>query len=425
MIQRKTSTLAAVPGDILLLSGKSKSRALNLGYQTITRGSRARYTHVALVISPFRVIHAIPGEGVEIRAWREIRDLYYTHESSVARSQGLSDTSRDKLLARAQYYFGQRYSLRALHSPSEKFNDQQGIVCSQFVAQVFHDAGIQCSSGGVRNCLPSDIHAQTQDSSNWIRIPLSDYLFDPAVSSARNCIGESMDLLFELDGHTARSIKESFWISQASFAMEAAIESMAAAVEAGCMEISDISYFSDFSNDALSPRHLAAVWMHHFSTSKSPAIFMHEDGVQPDHRRRLFTRTCDAIGTAASTAFDEMDMMTRLFGDWLEKSKQGAVETQSSELARQLLELNESLVERAAALDRALGWQENLSCELGLDLPEIYKSGIYGCKEELDIASRCLINISSFACARNAWSKMRSSVLAQAENIYSLIVQEI
>jgi hypothetical protein len=49
---------AAAPGDILLLCGKSKSRSLNLGYQTLARDSRALYTHVALVISPFRVIHA-------------------------------------------------------------------------------------------------------------------------------------------------------------------------------------------------------------------------------------------------------------------------------------------------------------------------------------------------------------------------------
>jgi hypothetical protein len=87
----------AKPGDILLLSGESKGRRCNLGYQSIVRLKRARYTHVALVLSPYRIIHATFGKGVEIRAWSEIRHQYDPQASSVARLESIEDGHLERL----------------------------------------------------------------------------------------------------------------------------------------------------------------------------------------------------------------------------------------------------------------------------------------------------------------------------------------
>ena len=89
---------------------------------------RLQYTHVALVISPYRVIHAVPNEGVEIRAWREIRETYDLERSSVARLRELNEDLRAKLLAQANYYFGLRYSVLALGEKQKRFSHQKGMV---------------------------------------------------------------------------------------------------------------------------------------------------------------------------------------------------------------------------------------------------------------------------------------------------------
>ena len=412
MSNKATLTWAATPGDILLLSGKSKGRPFNLGYQSLARGTHALYTHVALVISPFRVIHAIPGEGVEIRAWREIRDHYNIRESSVARPQYLDEAHCDKLLLQANYYFGQRYSLLALRKPSDTLKDQQGIVCSQFVAQVFHDVGIVCASDGARKCLPSDIHTHTQESPDWLRIPFCDYLFDSPRELDNNFPCETRDTLFELDGYAAKMVKENFSTSQAIVAMETALQSMVMAVETGQLTAADFLANHDFAAEALSPKHWATEWVRHFATPKSLAAFRHEDGEQDDRMGRLFIGACDAIGNTAHKAFNHMEEMAHLFDGWLATSIDGTVETQPNELYRQLLALHDNMRSRIANLDRILGWRENLSGDFTLDLPAILASGIYECEEDISTAGRCLVNIADFARAMSSWGSMRSAVLA-------------
>lgn len=406
---------AAAPGDILLLCGKSKSRPLNLGYQSLVRNSRALYTHVALVISPFRVIHATPGKGVEIRAWREIRDQYSIRESSVARLQYLDDDHRDKLMLRAHYYFGQRYSLLALRNPPETFNDQEGIVCSQLVAQVFRDVGMTCASNGARRCLPLDIHIHTQESPDWLRIPFCDYQFDSPREQGYDLLHKSRDIVFELDGYAASLVKDNFSTSQAIVALERALQSMVMAVETGQLKAADLLAHLDFAADALSPRHWVAEWKRHFATPQSPAAFMHEDGNSRDRMKRLFMGACDAIGNTAHKAFDHMEEMAHLFDGWLAVSSDATVDIQPNELYRQLLALHENMRARVDNLDHLLDWTQNLSDDFTLDFPAILASGIYESEEEITSASRCLLNIADFANAISSWDAMRTAVLATFE----------
>lgn len=421
MSNNATLSWTATPGDILLLSGKSKGRPFNLGYQSIVRGTHARYTHVALVISPFRVIHAIPGEGVEIRAWREIRDHYNIRESSVARFQYLDEARLDKLRLKANYYFGQRYSLLALSKSSETFNNQKGIVCSQFVAQVFHDVGIMCASDGARKCLPADIHTHTQDSPDWLRIPLCEYLFDFPQKPDYDFLGKSRDISFELDGYAAKMVKENYSTSQAIVAMETTLQSMVMAVDSGQLTAMKFIATYDYSSDALSPRHWIAEWKRHFATPKSPAAFMHEDEEPNDRMRRLFIEDCDIIGKIAQKLFDYIDEIAHWFDGWIAASRVETVNIQPNELYRQLLVLQDKMQSKVDNLDRILGWKENLSTDFTLDLAAIRASGIYECEEDMSAADQCLVNIANFANALNGWDIMRTVLLANFTEI--LIVE--
>ena len=58
------------PGDILLLRSITEGR-LNRTGQLLQRGRKALYTHVAVVISPTRIIDAMPNEP-----HRDLRRLF-------------------------------------------------------------------------------------------------------------------------------------------------------------------------------------------------------------------------------------------------------------------------------------------------------------------------------------------------------------
>lgn len=411
-----TMTLDASPGDILLLSGNGKTRQLNLGYQSVVRDTSARYTHVALVLTPYRIIHAVPGEGVEIRAWCEVRDRYDIHESSVARLQSLEERCREMLTLRAGYYFGQRYSVLALHNPTESFKNQQGIVCSQFVAQVFHDSGFICAESGARNCLPADIDVYTQESADWLRIPLCNYQFDPPLKSGEDLFRQSRDMSFEMDGFASRMMKEAYIISNATSAMETALESMAMAVKAGLITPADVLKNHEWTGDAMSPGSLVTAWKRHFATPKSPAVFMHEEE-QRGQMKRLFIESCYAIGNVARQTFDQMGKMTQLFDGWIAATREGGSDVQLYEVYQQLIVLHSNVRLRVFHLDRILSWREEFSDDFNLDISAVYDTGIFECVEDVSRAGECLQAIADWTSARNVWRQMRASTMAMVDEL--------
>lgn len=412
-----TMTWDANPGDILLLSGDGKTRSLNLGYQSVVRGTSARYTHVALVLTPYRIIHAVPGEGVEIRAWCEVRDQYDIRESSVARLQSLDEGRRESLILRARYYFGQRYSVLALHNPSETFKNQQGTVCSQFVAQVFHDSGFICAKDGARNCLPADIDVHTQESADWLRISLCSYQFDPPLKSCDDFLRPSRDLSFEIDGFASRMTKETYMVSNATSAMETALESMAMAVKAGLITPADVLKSYEWSGDAMSPRSFVTAWTRHFATPKSPADFMHEDEHQYGRMKRLFVESCCAIGNTARQTFDQMEEMTQLFDGWIAAASEEISDVRRYEVYQQLIALHSNVRLRVSHLDRILGWKEDFSDDFNLDISAVYETGIFECVGDVSIAGQCLQDIADWASAIDVWRQMRVRTVAMIEEL--------
>ncbi|MBW1250033.1 hypothetical protein HX799_10855 [Pseudomonas tolaasii] len=415
----------AAPGDILLLSGKSKNRPLNLGYQSIARVGQALYTHVALVISPYRVMHAVPGEGVEIRAWREIRETYDLGKSSVARLRELDEDLRVKLLARANYYFGLRYSVLALAEKPETFSHQESIVCSQFVARVLHDVGVKCTSGRVRKCLPADIHNHTAGSLNWLRHGLVDYMFDPAIAVDSDVSSVYAELNFELDGYCAKALKTSFMVSRARYAMETAMASMIEFVEGGLITVEDLPASLGLTNHVISPDDWEAAWTQEFAVPHLPAVFLHESGPQRDQARLRFIRSCEKLGEIAQAAFDQIALIGEFLEDWATLQARGISQNSPVDAHHYLVEPNARLLEMISMMDRVLGWQENSEEDFSMDLRGRLATGIFTCEEDISLASQCLLKISDFARAKSSWNRLRPAVHAQTEQVSSILAEDV
>lgn len=411
----------ASPGDILLLSGSSKTRSLNLGYQWAARRASAQYTHVALVLSPFRIIHAIPGKGVEIRAWRDVRNEYDIGESSVARFCFLDEQQRESLSARASYYFGQRYRIFAMHKPSEIFENQQGIVCSQFVAQVFEDNGIACTRDGARRSLPADIDAYTRGIEDWVRAPLSNYRFDPPLSSDDEFTQLSRDLSFEVDGHAARTTGEMYLLSQTVPALEAALASIALAVKTGVITPTEALPIHKRSDDAMSIENWISAWTLHFATPTPPIAFMHEEGVPHGRMRGLFIESCANIGGVASTALDQMVEIKLSFEEWVSGVGDVTSDSHRYYLQQQLFSLRKGTLVRIAHIDQVLGWKEEVGDGYELDVPAVYGTGTFDSEEDISVAKECILSIANWANARNTWRLERASFTALLEELTSAL----
>lgn len=407
----------ASPGDILLLSGSSKTRLLNLGYQWAARRQTAKYTHVALVLSPFRIIHAIPGEGVEIRAWSDVRDEYEVGESAVARFRCLDAGQREKLSARATYYFGQRYNIFEMYNPSEIFENQQGIVCSQFVAQVFEDIGIACTDGGARNCLPADIDTYAQENRDWERAPLSNYRFDPPSRSGDELTQLSRDLPFETDGYAARTTKEMYLLSRTVLALEATLESIATAVKEGTITPTAALSIHERSDDPMSTKSWISAWTLHFATPRFPIVFMHEKGVPHERMRGLFIESCANIGRVADSAVEQMEEIRLSFEEWISGVGDVTSDSHRYRLQQQLVALHNATLVRITHLDQVLGWQEQSVDGLELDAPAVYGTGVFESEEDIPVAKQCILDIANWTRTRNAWRLERASITALLDEL--------
>jgi hypothetical protein len=142
----------------------------------------AKFTHVALVISPTHIADAIPGEGVRIRKWADAADHYDLGKCVVARHPMLLPAAYNSaaLLARVQFYYAQRYTLKSL--ARWRLRHDKGVVCSQFVALILRDLGLPTLLRNPMSALPSDIDHRTRDKDGWRQFPFSTYGWHPGVS---------------------------------------------------------------------------------------------------------------------------------------------------------------------------------------------------------------------------------------------------
>lgn len=161
-------------GDILLLRGKSLFTKPNMTIQSITRLQRSSYSHVAVVTGQNMIMDANPRIGITLRQWDDVRHTYDVANSLLVRNRTLDQVAINSLIQRANYYYGQKYKLTALIGSESKFSDNKGMVCSQFIAEIFQDCKLQCSQKMSRKTLPIDIHTFTRSNPDWIHRPLSE-----------------------------------------------------------------------------------------------------------------------------------------------------------------------------------------------------------------------------------------------------------
>lgn len=161
-----------LPGDILLLQGRSKTSLINRGTQAVLRWGSARFTHVAVVLGNGLVADAMPDQGVTIRRWHDMEAGYDIAACRVARNAALANDQQAaaRVLERITYYIHQPYYLTAL--VKRRVRDESGLVCSQFAAAVLKDVGFAPSQQHITVTLPLDIDRFTRRAPGWRQFPL-------------------------------------------------------------------------------------------------------------------------------------------------------------------------------------------------------------------------------------------------------------
>lgn len=169
---------SVLPGDVLLLRSRGWIALGNRSVQRALGSMRplqtARYTHVALVISPTHIVDAMPDQGVTIRSWKDAAERYHLRTCMVARHPAMSagPHSRQALFERVRFYYRQPYNLTSLMT--RKVKHDRGLVCSQFVALVLEDLGFPPVVRSAMQGLPSDIDHNTRNKNGWRQFPLSE-----------------------------------------------------------------------------------------------------------------------------------------------------------------------------------------------------------------------------------------------------------
>jgi hypothetical protein len=159
-------------GDILLLSGRSKTRLPNCLYQSALRRRVALFSHVAVAYSAFSIADSNPKVGVKVRNWSSALKSYDLSRSIILRSTKSIDA--EKILSSIHYFLTQPYSLKTFTRGRKDFRDQEGLACSQFVAAVFQRAGVVVSVKHPRKTFPEDIASRLLDeTNNWNQFEFS------------------------------------------------------------------------------------------------------------------------------------------------------------------------------------------------------------------------------------------------------------
>jgi cell wall-associated NlpC family hydrolase len=304
------------PGDILLLRGKSLFTKPNMVIQSITRLQISSYSHVAIVTGQNMIMDAMPGIGITMRQWDEVSHSYDVANSLLVRHRTADPLVTQDLVRQANYYYGQRYNLIAFIGNEPKFSDNKGIVCSQFVAQVFQDCNLSCSEKPCRKTLPTDIHTFVTSNPEWIQRPLSEV--EIGLSHYTDEISHSMAYsTHQLDNYIAASVKQAFDFSRMFHKLTAHIADLTNTASFTDSSLIPVTLrMANSSKTDISIEHLTASWRHYFLEPKARATFLHEDGPAADKQVTVFIKVCEIIkqhSIAADDALNHLQLSTSKF----------------------------------------------------------------------------------------------------------------
>lgn len=134
--------------------------------QSLFRQARARHSHVAVALSSYSFMDAMPESGVQVRplgSYLNENRNFQVYRSKQLLVESKLDLVRDSL----QYYSQQRYSLRGL-----VFQSWRHSFCSELAAKAYSDSGVQLTIKEChpRHVLPVDIYSHVSVDPNWIEV---------------------------------------------------------------------------------------------------------------------------------------------------------------------------------------------------------------------------------------------------------------
>ncbi|TDK55439.1 hypothetical protein [Pseudomonas moraviensis] len=282
-------------GDILLLRGKSLFTKPNMTIQSITRLQRSSYSHVAVVTGQNMIMDANPRIGITLRQWDDVRHTYDVANSLLVRNRTLDQVAINSLIQRAKYYYGQKYKLTALIGNESTFSDNEGMVCSQFIAQIYLDCNLQCSEKLSRKTLPIDIHTFTRSNPDWIRRPLREVKIGTTHYSDETAYPMIL-AAHKIDNYVAATTKQAFDFSKQFHKLIDQLEGMTNFIDAAKGDLIPITLrMADSPKTDISIEHISASWRHYFLEPRAKSTFLHEDGPAADKQVKLFVKTCEIV----------------------------------------------------------------------------------------------------------------------------------
>ncbi|MDO6713356.1 hypothetical protein Q4567_21700 [Aliiglaciecola sp. 2_MG-2023] len=151
-------------GDIILVTGTSNSSKVLAKLQK-TVYSKARSSHVVIVLADFICIDAMPNIGVSLKLIHEV--LNDVQEGwRIIRFKGLQEKDSDVLSKTCAYYIEQPYIILPKKKPAKKFS-----YCSELARKVYLDSKIK-NTGIPNNTIikPCDFDKIADQNSQWLDV---------------------------------------------------------------------------------------------------------------------------------------------------------------------------------------------------------------------------------------------------------------
>ena len=148
-------------GDLIFLS-PAKNKSINTIAQSLIRLSRARQSHIAIVVKQGNVIHAMPKQGVQVES---IRNLLKERKSKffVFRKKGLSQSEKIVTLEDHLWHYNlQKYNYRFFFK-----SRRNASFCSELAAKSYAFINMKISDKAPGNTLPIDIYKHINTGNDW------------------------------------------------------------------------------------------------------------------------------------------------------------------------------------------------------------------------------------------------------------------
>ncbi|MFJ4154962.1 hypothetical protein ACIPZF_09130 [Pseudomonas sp. NPDC089752] len=397
-----------LPGDILLLRGKSLFTKPNITFQAISRMQRSSYSHVAMVTGQNMIMDANPGIGITLRQWDEVRHSYDVGKSVLVRHKTANRDAIQNVIQRAHYYFGQKYKLTALMSNEVKFSDNKGIVCSQFIAQIFQDCQLTCSKKLPRKTLPIDIHTFTSNNPEWAVRPLCEV--EIGLRSLPKDLAYSMaEANHNLDIYVAASLKQTFDFSLTFKKLTSEIASL---VEASKGEMAPITAMMKYSSKTdISIAHLISSWQKYFIDPNVKAAFLHEEGSAAQEQVKIFTKACELVRHHCVTANEAHDQLSLLLTDYESNAKSlkpNPNEVEVFSWLTRLCEIQEAIQSQVVTLDWILASEpSNIEAAKHFSFQKLFDEYALNPKSDATEAMDTLAIIANFCNLCESWARQR------------------